>query len=121
MDKMIAEVMRNIGSKHILVVHSEDGLDEISCASRTLIVELKNGAISESVIGPDDFGMNKVSLNSLVSKNETYSANAQHNLLDHQWGRSHRIFIFIDVRRARSAPRRYNNPIKVHNYVKYAV
>ena len=37
----IAEVMRNIGSKHILVVHSEDGLDEISCASRTLIVELK--------------------------------------------------------------------------------
>ena len=70
----IAEVMRNIGSKHILVVHSEDGLDEISCASRTLIVELKNGAISESVIGPDDFGMNKVSLNSLVSKNADHSS-----------------------------------------------
>ena len=70
----IAEVMRNIGSKHILVVHSEDGLDEISCASRTFIVELKNGAISESVIGPDDFGMNKVSLNSLVSKNADHSS-----------------------------------------------
>ena len=70
----IAEVMRNIGSKHILVVHSEDGLDEISCASRTLIVELKNGAISESVIGPDDFGMNKVSLNSLVSRNADHSS-----------------------------------------------
>ncbi len=70
----IAEVMRNIGSKHILVVHSEDGLDEISCASRTFIVELKNGAISESVIGPDDFGMNKVSLNNLVSKNADHSS-----------------------------------------------
>jgi len=70
----IAEVMRNIGSKHILVVHSEDGLDEISCASRTFIVELKNGAISESVIGPDDFGMNKVSLNSLVSRNADHSS-----------------------------------------------
>ena len=70
----VAEVMRNIGSKHILVVHSEDGLDEISCASRTFIVELKNGAISESVIGPDDFGMNKVSLNSLVSKNADHSS-----------------------------------------------
>ena len=70
----VAEVMRNIGSKHILVVHSEDGLDEISCASRTFIVELKNGAISESVIGPDDFGMNKVSLNSLVSKHADHSS-----------------------------------------------
>ena len=70
----VAEVMRNIGSKHILVVHSEDGLDEISCASRTFIVELKNGAISESVIGPDDFGMNKVSLKSLVSKNADHSS-----------------------------------------------
>ena len=70
----VAEVMRNIGSKHILVVHSEDGLDEISCASRTFMVELKNGAISESVIGPDDFGMNKVSLNGLVSKNADHSS-----------------------------------------------
>ena len=70
----IAEVMRNIGSKHILVVHSEDGLMRLAVLAGLLIVELKNGAITESIIGPDDFGMSKVSLNSLVSKNADHSS-----------------------------------------------
>ena len=66
--------MRNIGSKHILVVHSKMVWMRLAVPAGLLIVELKNGAISESVIGSDDFGMNKVSLNSLVSKNADHSS-----------------------------------------------
>ncbi len=53
----MAEVLRRLGSAHILVVHSEDGLDEISLASRTRVAELKGGEISEYHIRPEDMGI----------------------------------------------------------------
>lgn len=53
----MAEVLRRLGSEHILVVHSEDGLDEISLASRTRVAELKDGEISEYHIRPEDMGI----------------------------------------------------------------
>lgn len=53
----IAEVLKQLGSEHVLVVHSEDGLDEISLAAPTFVAELKNGEISEYSIQPEDFGI----------------------------------------------------------------
>jgi len=53
----MAEVLRRLGSEHILIVHSEDGLDEISLASRTRVAELKDGEISEYHIRPEDMGI----------------------------------------------------------------
>lgn len=58
----MAEVLRRLGSEHILVVHSADGLDEISLASRTHVAELKNGEINEYDILPEDFGIQSQSL-----------------------------------------------------------
>lgn len=58
----MAEVLRRLGSEHILVVHSADGLDEISLASRTHIAELKNGEIHEYDILPEDLGIQSQSL-----------------------------------------------------------
>lgn len=52
----IAEVFKNLGSKHTLVVHSQDGLDEISIARPTDVSELHNGNISDYVVSPEDFG-----------------------------------------------------------------
>ena len=46
----IAEVLKVLGSHHVLVVHSEDGLDEISIASPTNVAELKDGNIEEYII-----------------------------------------------------------------------
>jgi anthranilate phosphoribosyltransferase len=48
----MAEVLRRLGSKHVMVVHSEDGLDEISIAAPTHVVELKDGDITEYTIDP---------------------------------------------------------------------
>ncbi|WP_044871281.1 anthranilate phosphoribosyltransferase [Pseudomonas sp. LFM046] len=58
----LAEVLKRLGSKHILVVHSRDGLDELSLAAPTLIAELKDGEVTEYQIQPEDFGIKSQSL-----------------------------------------------------------
>lgn len=55
----IAEVLKALGSDHVLVVHSADGLDEISISDKTYIAELKDGQITEYEIAPEDFGMER--------------------------------------------------------------
>ena len=55
--KPVAEVHQSLGSKNVMVVHSEDNLDEISIASKTKVVELREGEISEYVISPEEFGL----------------------------------------------------------------
>ncbi len=62
----IAEVLRVLGAEHVLVVHSEDGLDEISIAAPTDVVELNRGDISEYRIRPEDFGLTAAPLDTLV-------------------------------------------------------
>ena len=58
----MAEVLQRLGSEHVLVVHAQDGLDEISLAAPTFIAELKDGVISEYRIQPEDFGIKSQSL-----------------------------------------------------------
>ncbi|KZN13506.1 anthranilate phosphoribosyltransferase [Marinomonas sp. TW1] len=53
----IAEVLKALGSQHVMVVHSEDGLDEISIAAPTYVAELKDGDIKEYRISPEDFNI----------------------------------------------------------------
>ena len=67
--KPIAEVAKQLGVKKALVVHSEEGLDEISCEKDTFVAELDNGQIKEYRINPKDFGLNPCSLDSLKVKN----------------------------------------------------
>ena len=62
----IAEVLRELGSEHLLIIHSEDGLDEISIASKTYVTEMKENKISEYVICPEDFGFETTSLDELI-------------------------------------------------------
>jgi len=61
----LAEVLRQLGSNHVLVVHAQDGLDEISIATPTFVAELKDGEIKEYTIKPEDFGLNSQSLDSI--------------------------------------------------------
>jgi len=61
----LAEVLRNLGSKHILVVHGADGLDEVTTADKTFVTEVKGGLLTDYEIVPEDFGFKKVGLNDL--------------------------------------------------------
>ncbi len=55
--KPLAQVLASLGAEHALVVHAEDGLDEISTSSVTNICELRDGEITRYQIKPEDFGM----------------------------------------------------------------
>lgn len=62
---LMADVLRRLGSRHVLVVHAEDGLDEISLAQPSRVAEVKNGEISEYTISPEQFGIARQSLDPL--------------------------------------------------------
>ena len=62
----MAEVLMSLGSRHVLVVHSEDGLDEISLAAPTRVAELKGGGVRSYTVQPEDFGLQRQSLDALV-------------------------------------------------------
>lgn len=61
----VAEVLQKLGSRHVLVVHSSDGLDEISIAAPTYIAEMKNGEVSEYTLTPEDVGLPTAALDEL--------------------------------------------------------
>ena len=61
----IAEVLDELGSEHLLIVHSRDGLDEISLASPTYMTEMKDGKISEYEVSPEDFNFETDTLEGL--------------------------------------------------------
>jgi anthranilate phosphoribosyltransferase len=50
-------VLQKLGSRHVLVVHGENGMDEISLSGDTLVGELRNGEIREYRIHPTEFGL----------------------------------------------------------------
>ncbi len=53
----VAKVLQMLGAVHALVVHSEDGMDEISISAPTSVVELRNGELTQFVISPEDLGL----------------------------------------------------------------
>ena len=58
----MAVVLRLLGCRHALVVHGEDGLDEITISGQTQVRELENGRIRMYTVGPEDFGFSRVDL-----------------------------------------------------------
>src|SRR5512139_1132670 len=52
-----ARVLQRLGSKRVLVVHGEDGMDEITISGNTLVAELKDGIVTEYTVHPSQFGL----------------------------------------------------------------
>ena len=69
----LAEVFGNLGSIHTLVVSSFDGLDEISIADSTPVCEFYKGELSEFVISPEDYGIERQELSSIKVENASES------------------------------------------------
>jgi anthranilate phosphoribosyltransferase len=70
---MMAEALKMLGTQFALVVHS-NGLDEISTAGITKILELKDGRIKESQINPGDFGIKPADMDDLIVADAIASA-----------------------------------------------
>lgn len=61
----LAQVLKQLGSRHVMVVHAEDGMDEISVSAPTQVAELRDGEVTTYVIEPSDFGMEPASVDEL--------------------------------------------------------
>jgi len=78
----LAEVLGRLGSRHVMVVHADDGLDEISIGSRTQVAELKDGKVSLYSIEPEQFGMSKADVAALVADSAETSLAMVKSVLD---------------------------------------
>lgn len=87
-------VLQRLGSKHVLIVHGKDGLDEASLGAPTLVGELKDGKVHEYEIHPEDFGMSMVSNRSLKVENREESAQLIKEALDNVTGAARDIVAF---------------------------
>jgi len=89
----MANVLKTLGSKHVLVVHAEDGLDEISIGSATHIAELKDGEISCYQIEPEQFGMQRTPVTKLAIHNAQESLTVINTVFDGEMGPARDIVV----------------------------
>ena len=67
--EIMAEVLSKLGSEHVMVVHGEDGMDEISISSPTRVTELKNKSTITYTIRPADLGFDMANLETIQVEN----------------------------------------------------
>jgi anthranilate phosphoribosyltransferase len=79
----MAQVLKMLGAEHALIVHSDDGLDEISIAAGTRVTELRDGNIDSYHLTPEEFSIERQSLDGLSVENSADSAALIRNAL---WG-----------------------------------
>lgn len=63
---VLARVLHNLGTEHVLVVHGEDGLDEVTTTGKTRVSEVNQGRFSEYDISPEEFGLKKARIDDLL-------------------------------------------------------
>ena len=72
--KPFAEALKDNGVIHAYIVHSDDGMDEISPFAKTSVVELKDKKIKEFIIDPKTLGINCKNKENLKGKNAEYNS-----------------------------------------------
>ena len=82
----LARVLQHLGSEHVLVVHAEDGLDEISIGSPTRVAELKDGGITVYTVAPEDFGLERADLSAVAVADAGQSLAMINEVLDNRPG-----------------------------------
>jgi len=77
----ISRVLQGLGCYHALVVHGEDGLDEITISGKTHICELKDNHIENYFISPEDLGLSRSDLYNLKCNNIEENVDTLRNIL----------------------------------------
>ena len=90
----LAEVLNKLGSNHVMVVHSEDGMDEISIGAATNVSELKDGKVTSYSITPEEFGFTKTNISELAVSGAEESLAVIKKVLDNEAGPAKDIVTF---------------------------
>ena len=69
----LAEALKILGSEHVVLVHGESGLDEISLEGKTFYAELKDGRVTEGILTPQDFGLSNKTTSEVTKSLKTNS------------------------------------------------
>lgn len=83
---ILVRVLQRLGSRHVMVVHGFDGLDEITITGKTTIGELKQGEVIEYSIQPEDFGLNSALIETIRVSDLTQAKEMLLSVLDNQPG-----------------------------------
>ncbi|MBN3038867.1 MAG: anthranilate phosphoribosyltransferase [Candidatus Omnitrophica bacterium] len=83
---VLAEVLKNLGSKHVLVVHGADGLDEITTTGNTQVSELKDGRIETYQLDPQKLGVNIARGQDLKGGDPAFNAKLTYRILKGEKG-----------------------------------
>lgn len=87
----LAQVLHKLGSRHVMVVHADDGMDEISISTSTTVAELKDGQVATRTISPEDFGMQVADIDSIRVDGIEQSLGMIKSVFDNQSGPAHDI------------------------------
>ena len=90
----LAEVLNKLGSNHVMVVHSEDGMDEISIGAATNVSELKDGKVTSYKITPEEFGFTKTNISELAVNGAEESLAVINKVLNNEAGPAKDIVTF---------------------------
>ncbi len=81
-----AEILKELGSEHVFIVHGEDGLDELTLCGKTFVTELLGNQISTQIVAPEDFGFKRAKPEDLVGGNAAENAAILINILHGETG-----------------------------------
>lgn len=89
----LAKVLQALGSRHVLVVHAEDGMDEISIGAATHVAELKDGEIRDYFVTPEQFGFTRTDVSALVVSDAEESLKVIRSVLANEPGPARDIVV----------------------------
>jgi anthranilate phosphoribosyltransferase len=79
--ELMAQALGELGVKRAFVVHGGDGLDEISIGGETCVAELRDGAVRSYTVVPEDFGLRRAPLESILGGDANQNAQIIHKVL----------------------------------------
>ena len=82
----MAQVLNILGSTHAMVVHGEDGMDELTLGAPTRVWEVKDGRVHPGTVTPEDVGLPRVTTEQIPGGNPEESAEILRRLLDGERG-----------------------------------
>ena len=89
----LAQVLKNLGSARVWVVHGSDGLDELTTTGPSFVAELKDGKVSTFEISPEDAGLTRAKPADLKGGDPEENTAAVRRLLDGEQGAYHDIVV----------------------------
>jgi len=90
----LANVLKNLGARHVMVAHAEDGMDELSISSPSRVAELKNGEITSYMVSPQNYGIQAGEAQDLKARDAQQSLQLMHSVFDNQPGPAREIVAF---------------------------